>query len=375
MDKNVGQYLKELREKKHLSQNQLAAKLHIIRSVIAKYETGEREPSFNNLVIISKYFKIPIADLIPIYENSIKSNNTKDVLNYLLRQNKIFRIIVLTLIIIIFIITVTAVIYINVLNYVSTKVYRVTSMDNNPVIRDGLLIKTKDKVYVSLVSNLEPEKVEKLEFYYLDNEEKIYMFETSNVDYLKFYADLKDNEYISFKNYDKFFNDSLIEIYYKDNTTECVKLNYEFDYTNNSLESEFEEITNVAPSESEDKKEYGMDAKTFNELPQSELYDIATTFIKEHNYETFNIKLDGVKYEVSVINNVLSVLYKYRGKKYNLSYSYMPNKEILEFDEVKSKFQMLYNMNFNTNKCDGKMCSNVDKDIELIKEIINEIKK
>lgn len=370
MDKNIGQYLKELREKKHLSQNQLAEKLHISRSVIAKYETGEREPSFNNLIIISKYFKIPITNLIPIYEKSIESPNTKDILNYLLRQNKIFRNIVFALIIIIFMITVSSLIYMNIMNYVSTKVYRVTSVDNNSIIRDGLLIKTKDKIYLSLVGNLNPNKVEKVELYYLDNEEKVYIFETSNVEYIKFYADLKTDEYISFKNYDKFFNDSFIEIHYKDNTIKYVKLNYEFDYTNNNLEDNYEKITE---EESFDLKDSGIEEPVFYELPQSELRDIVPKFMEEYNHEIFNIKLDGINYEVSILNKVLSILYENNKKRYNLSY--MSNKETLKLDEVKSKSQMLYNMNFKTKECGGKMCSNVDKDIKLIKEIINEIKK
>lgn len=369
MDKNVGQYLKELREKKHLSQNQLAEKLHISRSVIAKYETGEREPSFNNLVLISKYFKIPITNLIPIYENSIESTNTKDILNYLLKQNKFFKTIVFALIIIIFTIIVSAIIYINVLNYVSTKIYRVTSIDKNPIIKDGLLIKTKDKVYLSLISNLDPDKVEKVEFFYQDGEEKVFMFGTSNSDYIKFYSDLKTDEYISFKNYDNFFNGSLIKVYYKDDTTECINLIYKFDYTNNNLEENYEEIEEKS-SESTDS---AVAAQAFFETPKSGLYDIVAPFIEDHKNEIFEIKLDGIKYEVNITDNFLSILYKNNNKRFTLLY--MLNEEILMLDEVNSSSKTLYSKNFKTDKCDGKMCSNVDEDIELIKEIIKEIKK
>lgn len=369
MDKNVGQYLKELREKKHLSQNQLAEKLHISRSVIAKYETGEREPSFNNLVLISKYFKIPITNLIPIYENSIESTNTKDILNYLLKQNKFFKTIVFALIIIIFTIIVSAIIYINVLNYVSTKIYRVTSIDKNPIIKDGLLIKTKDKVYLSLISNLDPDKVEKVEFYYKDGEEKVFMFGTSISDYIRFYADLKNDEYISFKNYDNFFNGSLIKVYYKDNTTEYVNLIYKFDYTNNNLEENYEEIEEEL-SESTDS---AVAAQAFFETSKSGLYDIVAPFIEDHKNENFNIKLDGINYKLAIMDKTLSILYENNNKRYNLFYTL--NKETLMLDELNSSSKILYNMNFKTDKCDGKMCSNVDKDIELIKEIIKEIKK
>lgn len=372
MNKNVGQYLKELREKKHLSQNQLANRLHISRSVIAKYETGEREPSFNILIILSKFFKIPITDLIPIYEQNIKSNNTKDVLNYLLKQNKTFRTIVLTLITIIFIIIVSAVIYINILNYVSTKVYRVTSINNNPIIKDGLLIKTKDKVYLSLVSNLDPEKVEIVKFYYLDNDEKNYVFETSNVIYIKFYANLNDEEYISFKNYDKFFDDSLIEIHYKNNTTESVKLNYEFDYTNNSLEEKTEEIIEKTSAELE---ESGTDAQAFMEDKHSELHDIVTKFMKEHNNEIFNVKLDGVNYEVSVVNDILNILYKVKDKEYSLSYSYILDDVVIKLDDITTTPKTMLYGNIEGEECTEKECIELKKKSQLIEQIINKIKK
>ena len=95
--------------------------------------------------------------------------------------------------------------------------------------------------------------------------------------------------------------------------------------------------------------------------------------MKEHNNEIFNVKLDGVNYEVSVVSNDLNILYEHNNKKYNLFYKL--SKETLELDEVKNSFKLLYNINFKTNKCNGEMCSNVERDIKLIKEIINKAKK
>lgn len=373
MNKNIGQYLKELREKKHLSQNQLAKKLHISRSVIAKYETGEREPSFNNLIILSKYFKIPITDLIPIYENSIKSNNTKDVLNYLLKQNKSFRVAVLTLIVVLFMITLSAVIYINVLNYVSTKVYKVAALKSNPVVKDGLLVKTKDKVYLYLSNNLDNNKVEKLKFYYLDDNEKVYVFETSEINNIKLSVDLNDDDYFDSRNYKDFFNNSYIEICYKDTKTESIKLTYEFDYTNNNLESDIERITSGKTTSTENDIS-AMETFLGND-GKSELYDIAIPFIEKHNLESFNVKLDGINYEILVVNKSLSVLYKHKNKKYDLSYLYVKDKEMLKLDEITNSTIMLYSINLTDKKCDGNSCSEVGKGIEKVKDILEKIEK
>lgn len=371
MNKNVGQYLKELREKKHLSQNQLANRLHISRSVIAKYETGEREPSFNILIILSKFFKIPITDLIPIYEQNIKSNNTKDVLNYLLKHNKTFRTIVITLITIIFIIIVSAVIYINVLNYVSTKVYTVVSLEDNTIIKDGILITTRDKIYLYLNNSIEEDGVEEIKLYYLDGKDKIYVFSTSEINNLIFYADLNDDEYISFKNFKKFFNNSYLEICYKNNTTDAIKLNYEFDYTNNNLESDVEKITTEEPTTTQSLVE----AYVFEQNNKSELYDLVMSLMEDYNLETFNIRLDKINYEVFIANNDLNIFFKYKKHEYNLVYSYIDGYEELKLNDITNSPKSLYLKNLTSMVCNGPKCKNVNKDIKLIKEIINEIKK
>lgn len=48
--------LKELRLSKNLSQMQLAKKLNISQSAIAKWELGKTEPSASALILLSKFF-------------------------------------------------------------------------------------------------------------------------------------------------------------------------------------------------------------------------------------------------------------------------------------------------------------------------------
>lgn len=369
VNKNVGQLLKELREKKKLSQNQLARKLHISRSVIAKYETGEREPSFNNLVILSKFFKIPITDLIPIYQNNIKSNNMKDVLNYLLKQNKSFRIAVLTLVIVLLMITTTAIIYINILNYVSTKVYRVTSVNHNSFIRDGLLVKTKDKIYLSLNTNADSKDITKLKFYYLDDEERVYIVETSEVSNLKFYADLNDDEFFSSHNYKNFIDHSFLEICYKDNSTKSIELEYEFDYTNNNL-GKSNKITTTEKISEEEKDESNINAYVFKNIDNSKLYEVVMPFIKDNNYETFDVNLDGIKYRISIINNLLNISYN----NYRFVYQVIDKNETLIYSKINNN-EELYSYNITDDICSGPQCSRSTKDIKLIRKLITKLKK
>ena len=48
--------LKELRHSKNLSQMQLAIKLNVSQSAIAKWELGKTEPTASAIILIAKFF-------------------------------------------------------------------------------------------------------------------------------------------------------------------------------------------------------------------------------------------------------------------------------------------------------------------------------
>ena len=52
------QRLKELREENKLLQKQLASELGVSQVTIARWETGSREPSFDDLIRIARYFSV-----------------------------------------------------------------------------------------------------------------------------------------------------------------------------------------------------------------------------------------------------------------------------------------------------------------------------
>ena len=53
---NYSERIKELRQNKCLSQMQLANKLNISQSAIAKWELGKTEPTASALISLSKFF-------------------------------------------------------------------------------------------------------------------------------------------------------------------------------------------------------------------------------------------------------------------------------------------------------------------------------
>lgn len=56
--------LKEIRKKKKLNQLFVARKLNISREALSYYENGKREPSFETLNAMSKFFNVSIDYLI-----------------------------------------------------------------------------------------------------------------------------------------------------------------------------------------------------------------------------------------------------------------------------------------------------------------------
>lgn len=56
--------LKEIRKAKGISQLKLAMDLNANQNTISRYETGQREPSINELIKIADYFNISVDYLL-----------------------------------------------------------------------------------------------------------------------------------------------------------------------------------------------------------------------------------------------------------------------------------------------------------------------
>ncbi len=61
--------LKELREKRHLSQVFLGMELHMAQNTISQYETGEREAGYKELIAIADYFGVSTDYLLERTDN------------------------------------------------------------------------------------------------------------------------------------------------------------------------------------------------------------------------------------------------------------------------------------------------------------------
>lgn len=56
--------LKELRKEKNITQIKLAMELNMSQNTISRYETGERQAGYNELIKIADYFNVSIDYLL-----------------------------------------------------------------------------------------------------------------------------------------------------------------------------------------------------------------------------------------------------------------------------------------------------------------------
>lgn len=54
----IGKYIKFLRERNNLTQQELAKKVLVTREAVSKWETGRRIPDIETLIILSNIFDV-----------------------------------------------------------------------------------------------------------------------------------------------------------------------------------------------------------------------------------------------------------------------------------------------------------------------------
>ena len=61
---NFGKILKQLRIERNISQRKLGEILGVVNQTISFWESGSREPDFDTLIKIAKYFNVSIGFLL-----------------------------------------------------------------------------------------------------------------------------------------------------------------------------------------------------------------------------------------------------------------------------------------------------------------------
>lgn len=85
----IGEQIKELRNKHHLTQSELGEKLHISRSTIANWESNQNYPDIQTIIELSNLFDISLDQLLKgdqqvvekiADDTKIRKNQTKKII-------------------------------------------------------------------------------------------------------------------------------------------------------------------------------------------------------------------------------------------------------------------------------------------------------
>lgn len=95
--KIFGKRLKQLRTNRHMTQDELGEIFNppLAQSTIGTYERGVRQPSLENLIIISNYFNVSIDYLLGITDEertvtTFKEENPQELREFLNQNNILF---------------------------------------------------------------------------------------------------------------------------------------------------------------------------------------------------------------------------------------------------------------------------------------------
>ncbi len=72
--KMIGQFIKELRKEKHITQEELAEKLNVSNRTVSRWETGTNMPDISILVELSEILDVSIPEIINAERKSEKMN-------------------------------------------------------------------------------------------------------------------------------------------------------------------------------------------------------------------------------------------------------------------------------------------------------------
>ena len=191
----IGKYIKFLRERNNLTQEELTKKVPVTREAVSKWETGRRIPDIETLIILSNIFNVSIESLLSGEEsNNAVVNLYKDNIKL---HKKVGILLLVTILIII-----TFLIYYFFNNYNSFKFYNLTGGNDNFILENSFMFVSKEKFFISIpkVSSINSDEINYRKVYYLDN----------------------------------IINNLYIDIYYADNI-DTVKINLFLTYSNDNL--------------------------------------------------------------------------------------------------------------------------------------------
>lgn len=236
----IGDFIKDLREKNNLTQEELAAKMYVSRSNLSDIENGKTMLSPDKALILGKIFNISIMD---IYAGEKIDNNNKELVNKTFdnvsstitkKVKTRYKKILLLMSSVILLLLISFLCYYFFYSYNSVKVYKVSGESDNFFTNNGMLIMSKENIYFSLnINSKNDEEIKYISLRYKDNDkdELIQQVDDNYFYIIDFY---NYNAYFDYETIIKERGSYYVEVEYEDKK-EQIDLNILKQYENKNL--------------------------------------------------------------------------------------------------------------------------------------------
>lgn len=245
MDMNkIGRFIFKLRKEKGLSQTGLAVLIPVTRQAVSSWELGKSLPDSQTLIILGEIFEVSINDLLAgeRLPNEIKTEdpNSKVALSLvdeIILKGRVIKARTLFFVCIVLTLIAGFFIYYFVTSYNSIKVYKVQGENENFKTYNGIIISTKQKIYIRLGELIKVNKdnnIDSVKLYFKDknNQEKV-LYRDSKTDIL-ITSNYGYNEGFTSDELKYIINNLYLEVNYKDKSNR-MKLTVKKDFSNNLI--------------------------------------------------------------------------------------------------------------------------------------------
>lgn len=349
---NVGKFIKELRTEAGLSQQALADQLFIGREAVSKWERGVNLPSVDVMILIADFFHITKDELL--YGARITKENEKEVNNiaitlYEANQKQIKYLNISIILLVILSLAFFSYYFIN--NYNSIKVYTLGYHDKDITIQDGILVTTREKVFLNIGNIKTEDEIEKIELLIKDD----VIYDSGLKGNISIYDYNGYEEFFNFDDLKKDINNLYLNVSTK-NETKKVKLTLTKRFTNDSIVSKSNKFISILNKNASKMKEIENNIKEkFKNVDNIYIYNTD----KEYKYfeETKTIFIEEKKE-----NNI----YKWKYK--------IPTKEMC-YEKYDKNYNLIESYEYINNKltCNEKDCKEYEDNIKKILEDVDNL--
>ena len=377
MDNKLGDIISELRNKKNLTQKELADKLGISDKAVSRWETGKSFPDLDMLFRISKFFNVSFENLLTARmsddttDDELMQDIIKEFNDMNKKHSKRMKITLIFLVILSIIFTI-AIIFTNTYN--RFKVYQVFVESEDFAGVNGIYVETNIKDSLTIndikIKNVEIKTTDTIsvDLYYIENNKEYIIQNYSSLDNIIF---TNFQSYIKIDDLSKYIDSLYIRVTIIDSQNEVQryesKLVFTLDFSNNKifhkddnedLEYEYDNLSN------EEIKKIFLN-NGFEEITNN-------TLMKEtNNYKIiYNVK-----------GNVNKISYTSKNSPLKYQYSFNLNVSILEVHIYDKNNLEIENYEYDAKtekitKCITGSCNNYEEAMATLnKNVLNLLKK